>query len=36
MPARARYEGYADWYEAWNKPHAEYNAAGSTAAGWSC
>ena len=27
MPARARYDGYADWYEAWNRPHAEHNAA---------
>jgi SAM-dependent methyltransferase len=23
MPPRARYDGYADWYEGWNKPHAE-------------
>jgi len=27
MPLRARYDGYADWYEGWNKPHAERNAA---------
>jgi SAM-dependent methyltransferase len=27
MPAtRARYDGYADWYDAWNKPHVERNA----------
>ena len=27
MPLRARYDGYADWYEGWNRPHAERNAA---------
>jgi ubiquinone/menaquinone biosynthesis C-methylase UbiE len=27
MPLRARYDGYADWYESWNKPHAEHNAS---------
>jgi len=27
MPLRARYDGYADWYEGWNKPHAEHNAS---------
>jgi hypothetical protein len=27
MPLRARYDRYADWYEAWNKPHAEHNAS---------
>jgi len=28
MPlTRARYDGYADWYEEWNRPHAERNAA---------
>ena len=27
MPLRARYDGYADWYEGWNTPHAERNAA---------
>jgi len=26
MPLRARYDGYADWYEGWNKPHAEHYA----------
>jgi SAM-dependent methyltransferase len=27
MPlTRSRYDGYADWYESWNKPHAERNA----------
>jgi SAM-dependent methyltransferase len=26
MITRARYDGYADWYEDWNKPHAERNA----------
>lgn len=27
MTLRARYDGYADWYDDWNKPHAEHNAA---------
>jgi SAM-dependent methyltransferase len=28
MPlTRPRYDGYADWYDGWNKPHAERNAA---------
>ena len=28
MPASsARYDGYADWYDNWNKPNAEHNAA---------
>lgn len=27
MPPAARYDGYADWYESWNEPHAERNAA---------
>lgn len=28
MPlTRPRYDGHADWYDAWNKPHAERNAA---------
>ena len=28
MPVtRARYDGYAEWYDNWNKPHAERNAA---------
>jgi SAM-dependent methyltransferase len=28
MPlAEARYDGYADWYDEWNKPHAEQNAS---------
>jgi SAM-dependent methyltransferase len=27
MPVtRARYDGYADWYDAWNQPHIERNA----------
>ena len=27
MPlTRPRYDGYADWYDDWNKPHAERNA----------
>jgi SAM-dependent methyltransferase len=27
MPlTRARYDGHAEWYDAWNKPHAERNA----------
>ena len=26
MPmAKARYDGYADWYDEWNRPHAERN-----------
>ena len=28
MPlTRSRYDGHAEWYDAWNKPHAERNAA---------
>jgi len=27
MTLRARYDGYADWYDGWNKPHAERNAS---------
>ena len=28
MPlTRPRYDGYAEWYDSWNKPHAERNAA---------
>jgi ubiquinone/menaquinone biosynthesis C-methylase UbiE len=27
MPLTARYDGHAQWYETWNKPHAEHNAA---------
>jgi SAM-dependent methyltransferase len=27
MPSTARYDGYADWYDGWNKPNAERNAA---------
>jgi hypothetical protein len=28
MPlTRPRYDGYAGWYDNWNKPHAERNAA---------
>ena len=28
MPlTRPRYDGYAEWYDNWNKPHAERNAA---------
>ena len=27
MTLRARYDGYADWYDDWNKPHAERNAS---------
>jgi SAM-dependent methyltransferase len=27
MPSRARYDGYAEWYDSWNKPHAERNAS---------
>jgi SAM-dependent methyltransferase len=27
MPATARYDGHADWYDSWNQPHAEHNAA---------
>jgi hypothetical protein len=27
MTLRARYDGYADWYDDWNKPHVEHNAA---------
>ncbi len=23
----SRYDGYADWYDIWNKPHAERNAS---------
>ncbi len=26
MPARARYDAHAEWYDGWNKPHAELNA----------
>jgi SAM-dependent methyltransferase len=26
MTLKARYDGYADWYDGWNKPHAERNA----------
>ncbi len=26
-PTRARYDGYADWYDTWNGPNAERNAA---------
>lgn len=25
-PSTARYDGHADWYDAWNRPHAERNA----------
>ena len=28
MPlTRSRYDGYAEWYDGWNQPHAERNAA---------
>ena len=28
MPlTRPRYDGYAGWYDSWNKPHAERNSA---------
>jgi hypothetical protein len=27
MARAARYDGHADWYENWNRPHAERNAA---------
>jgi SAM-dependent methyltransferase len=27
MPARARYDGHAEWYDDWNAPNAERNAA---------
>ena len=28
MPlTRSRYDGYADWHDGWNQPHAERNAA---------
>jgi ubiquinone/menaquinone biosynthesis C-methylase UbiE len=27
MTRAARYDGYADWYDGWNQPHAERNAA---------
>jgi SAM-dependent methyltransferase len=27
MPRPARYDGHADWYEDWNRPHAEQYAA---------
>jgi len=28
MPlTRSRYDGHAEWYDAWNKPRAERNAA---------
>jgi SAM-dependent methyltransferase len=27
MRSRARYDGYADWYDDWNRPNAEQNAA---------
>src|SRR5258708_10582804 len=28
MPlTRSRYDGYADWYDSWNQPHAERNAS---------
>lgn len=30
MTLRARYDGYADWYDDWNKPHVEHNAAAIT------
>ena len=26
MALTARYDGYAEWYDSWNKPHAERNA----------
>lgn len=26
MPLRPRYDGYAEWYDGWNTPHAEHNA----------
>jgi ubiquinone/menaquinone biosynthesis C-methylase UbiE len=27
MPlTRSRYDGYAEWYDGWNQPHAEHNA----------
>jgi len=28
MPlTKSRYDGYAEWYDNWNKPHAERNAS---------
>ena len=27
MALKARYDGHADWYDTWNRPHAERNAA---------
>jgi len=26
-PTRSRYDGHAEWYDTWNKPHAERNAS---------
>jgi len=26
MPLRSRYDGHAEWYDGWNKPHADRNA----------
>ena len=26
MPLTSRYDGHAEWYDGWNKPHAEHNA----------
>lgn len=26
MPLRSRYDEHAEWYDGWNKPHAEHNA----------
>ena len=34
MPlTRSRYDGYAEWYDHWNQPHAEHNAVWALVSG---